>query len=50
MRSAFNGAGFAPEKMLKIISVWSPNNGRWFVIRMDGNLLSQMMNPNERQN
>jgi len=45
-----SGAEFGTEEMLKIIPVQSPNNGRWFVILMDGNLLRQMMNPNERQN
>ena len=43
-------AEIGTEEMLKIIPVRSPNNGRWFVVLMDGNLLKQMMNPNERQN
>jgi hypothetical protein len=35
--------------MLKIIPVRSPNIGRRFVILMDGDLLREMMNPNERK-
>ena len=45
-----SGAEFGTEEMLKIIPVRSPNIGRSFVILMGGNLLRQMMNPNERQN
>ena len=41
-----NGAEFGTEEVLKIIPVRSPNNGRWFVLPMDGNLLRQMMKPN----
>jgi hypothetical protein len=40
-----NGAGFGTEEILEIIPVRSPNNGRWFVIPMGGNLLRQMMEP-----
>ncbi len=42
-----NRAEFGTEETLKIIPVRSPNNSRWFVILMDGNLLRQMK-PNER--
>jgi len=50
MRYFSSGAEFGAEEMLKIIPVRRPNNGRWFVILMDGNLLRWMVNPNERKN
>src|SRR5580692_8547712 len=47
--SAFDGGDLTGEKMLKINSVRSPNNGCWFVILMEGKLWCRLMKANERE-